>query len=39
METAEKAVNEELLKLQQGGISQRELDKVKNNARKDSDQY
>ena len=30
METAEKAVNEELLKLQQGGISQRELDKVKN---------
>lgn len=30
MEDAEAAVNEELLKLQQDGISQRELDKVKN---------
>jgi predicted Zn-dependent peptidase len=30
MEDAEAAVNEELIKLQQDGISQRELDKVKN---------
>ena len=30
METAEAAINEELIKLQQDGISQRELDKVKN---------
>lgn len=30
MEAAETAINEELLKLQQSGISQRELDKVKN---------
>ena len=30
METAEAAIHEELIKLQQDGISQRELDKVKN---------